>query len=260
MAVSQVVIKEQQKREPPATVKERPVDARRTGAVGPRECSVHSRHADLSRRTLAPEATSREAGAAGTERSRNANMAVANNLSWRRRHERPHSDNPRRTCQRTGTCPRARHATLACHRHRFRLPSTSFWRRRFRMTSLTSNPVKRPHTDQAQVEVPADPDMVVRGKRLQPRLCSRIGAPPTPVVRSPPRGHATPSRRRPPASTATCRPPSARLPTSVRTQAPARFRHRRVIPRQGWRTRGLAVPSAQHPVRARRWRDTGPRG
>ena len=103
-------------------------------------------------------------------------MAVANNLSWRRRHERPHSDNPRRTCQRTGTCPRARHATLACHRHRFRLPSTSFWRRRFRMTSLTSNPVKRPHTDQAQVEVPADPDMVVRGKRLQHRLCSRAGA------------------------------------------------------------------------------------
>ena len=106
----------------------------------------------------------------------------------------------------------------------------------------------------------ADPDMVVRGTRLQPRLCSRIGAPPTPVVRSPPRGHATPSRRRPPASTATCRPPSARLPTSVRTQAPSRFHHRRVIPRHGWRTRGRAVPSAQHPVRARRWRGTGPRG
>ena len=115
--------------------------------------------------------------------------------------------------------------------------------------------------DDALTQAPADPDMVVRGKRLQPRLCSRIGAPPTPVVRSPPRGHATASRRRPPASTATCRPPSARLPaTSVRTQAPSRFHHRRVIPRHGWRTRGRAVPSAQHPVRARRWRGTGPRG
>ena len=94
-------------------------------------------------------------------------------------------------------------------------------------------------------------EVAISCTRLQPRLCSRIGAPPTPVVRSPPRGHATASRRRPPASTATCRPPSARLPaTSVRTQAPSRFHHRRVIPRHGWRTRGRAVPSAQHPGRA----------
>ena len=79
-----------------------------------------------------------------------------------------------------------------------------------------------------------------------------------------PRGHATTSRRRQPASTAPCRQPSARLPTtsvttSVWTQAPSRIRHRRVIPRHGWRSRGRAVPSAQHPVRARRWRQTASR-
>ena len=69
-----------------------------------------------------------------------------------------------------------------------------------------------------------------------------------------PRGHATTSRRRPPASTATCRQPSARLPTtsvttSVWTQAPSRIRHRRVNPRHGWRSRGRAVPSAAQRVR-----------
>ena len=59
-----------------------------------------------------------------------------------------HNGEPRAGGRRRGRGNRRRHGTR-------------LWRllwRRSSMTSLTSNPVKRPHTDQAQVEVPADRD------------------------------------------------------------------------------------------------------
>ena len=94
----------------------------------------------------------------------------------------------------------------------------------------------------------------VRRLAHQRRPCSgRLPGPPRP------RNQVTPAPASVDGTAAPqpCRQPSARLPTTgVWTQAP-RLRHRHVAPGNGWHTRGLHAPSAQHPVCARRWRDMG---
>ena len=93
----------------------------------------------------------------------------------------------------------------------------------------------------------------VRRLAHQRRPCSgRLPGPPRP------RNQVTPVPASVDGTAAPCRQPSVRLPTTgVWTQAPSRLRHRHVAPGNGWHTRGLHAPSAQHPVCARRWRDMG---